>query len=229
MFLGHFAVAMAAKKAGPKISLGTLFLSVNLVDLIWPLFLLLGLEHVRISPGDTVVTPLDFYDYPITHSLLTNLGWSIAAGLVYGAVKKNLRGMFVVGTAVLSHWILDALTHRPDLPLVPGGETLIGLGLWNSLVGTLVLELVMFAGSVILYTRVTKAANKTGQLAFWSWVVFMVLIYFSNLLGPPPPDEKTLAFVTLGAWLFVPWGYWIDRNRNPRIAEPPSVSKKNET
>jgi len=125
MFLGHFAVALAAKKAGPKVSLGTLFLSVNLVDLIWPLFLLLGLEHVRIDPGNTAVTPLDFFDYPITHSLLASVGWAVAAGVVYYIITKERRGMLIVGAAVLSHWILDALTHRPDLPLIPGGTTMI--------------------------------------------------------------------------------------------------------
>ncbi len=213
MFIGHYAIGFAGKKIAPRTSLGTLFLSVQLVDLIWPLFLLLGLEHVRIDPGNTVVTPFDFYDYPITHSLLGAVGWSLALALIYLAVRRYPRGAWVVGACVFSHWLLDALTHRPDLPLAPGSETLVGLGLWNSLAGTVVVELGLFAAGLAIYARATRAKDKIGSYGLWGLAGFLVLMYAVNLTGPPPPNESMIPIVTLALWLFVPWAYWIDRHR----------------
>ncbi|HLE33634.1 MAG TPA: metal-dependent hydrolase [Bacteroidota bacterium] len=222
MFLGHFAVALASKKAAPRVSLGTLFFSVSLVDLLWPILLLLGLEHVKISPGITVVTPLDFYDFPITHSLVTSLGWSLLTGLLFFAWKKDLRSSVVVGLAVLSHWILDFLTHRPDLPLAPWGSAKLGLGLWDSFTATVILELALFVTAWYFYVRATEALSKGGRISLWSWTIFVVVIYFTSLLSPPPPNETALAYGGLAAWLFVPWGYWIDKRRTMKNAASPS-------
>ena len=119
MFIGHFAVALAAKKAAPKTSLGTLILAAQLPDLLWPIFLLLGVEHARISPGATAVTPLDFTSYPLSHSLLADIGWGLLLAGLYLLTRRNLRGGFLLALLVLSHWLLDALSHRPDLPLWP--------------------------------------------------------------------------------------------------------------
>jgi hypothetical protein len=213
MFIGHFAVGLAAKKVAPKVSLGTLILSAQLLDLLWPVFLLLGLEHVRINVGDTAFTPLDLYDYPISHSLLTVLGWSVLFALIYFVVKKYQRGALIVGAGVFSHWVLDFVTHRPDLPLAPGSETYVGLGLWNSFMGTVLVEGLLFVGAVILYARTTRAMDNVGKYAFWGLVIFLSLIWIGNMTGPPPPDSQAIAYVTLLMWLFVPWGYWIDRHR----------------
>jgi hypothetical protein len=213
MFIGHFSVALAAKKPAPHISLGTLFLAAQCLDLMWPLFLLLGIETVKIEPGNTVFTPLDLHNYPFSHSLATAIGWSALFGGVYYSMKRSTRGAFVLGAAVFSHWLLDFITHRPDLPLYPGSATDVGLGLWNSFAGTMIVEGAMFIGAVALYARMTKAKDKTGNYAFWSLILFLVIIYFSNAFGPPPPDEKALTYVALTQWLFVPWLYWIDRHR----------------
>ncbi|GJQ20911.1 MAG: permease [Bacteroidia bacterium] len=221
MFLGHFAVALAAKKAAPKVSLGTMILSTSFIDLLWPLFLILGLEHVRVVPGITVVAPLDFYDYPLTHSLLATMGWSLLVGGAYWMLKKNRRGAIIVGLGVLSHWILDFIVHRPDLPLLPGSDTRVGLGLWNSLAGTLVLEGVLFIGGVFLFRRATKSTNRAGTVSFWSLVVFLIIVSLANIFGPPPPDTSALGYVGLSMWLLVAWGYWIDRNRSSGEAPLP--------
>jgi membrane-bound metal-dependent hydrolase YbcI (DUF457 family) len=218
MFIGHYAVALAAKKVAPQTSLGTLFMASQLVDLLWPVFLLLGIEHVRIDPGNTAVTPLDFYDYPFTHSLLAALGWSLAFGILYFAIRRDRRASFVVGACVLSHWILDFLTHRPDLPLAPGSNALFGLGLWNSLVATILVEGGLFFVGVLVYTRVTIPTDKTGSVAFWSLVAFLVIIYASNILGPPPPGESAIAIVGNASWLFVFWAFWIDKHRKTTAA-----------
>ncbi|HDY88226.1 MAG TPA: hypothetical protein ENH82_08950 [bacterium] len=213
MFIGHYAVALAAKRAVPKLSLGTLFLSTQLIDLFWPIFLLLGLEHVRIDPGNTVVTDFDFYDYPITHSLLGVILWSLALGVIYFLVRRYSRGAYVVGAVVFSHWILDLITHRPDLPLIPGMDIYAGLGLWNSFAGTLLVEGGLFITAVILYARSIKALDSVGFYAFWGLIIFLLLAYISNLFSAPPPDETSVALATLMLWLFIPWGYWIDRHR----------------
>ena len=213
MFLGHFAVSFGAKKPAPSISLGTLFLAAQFVDLIWPLFLLVGLEHARIDVGNTAVTPLDFYDYPFTHSLAGAILWSCILGLLYYAVKRNIRNAVIVGAAVSSHWVLDFLTHRPDLPLWFTGGPYFGLSLWNSMVGTVIVEVGLFVLGVSLYVRTIKAKDKIGSIGFWSLACFLGLMYAGNLAGPPPPDIYAIAVVGNAMWLLVLWAYWIDRHR----------------
>lgn len=215
MFIGHHAAGFASKRFAPQVSLGTLFFAAMFLDLLWPILLLLGLEHVRIHPGNTAFTPLDFYHYPISHSLLTVLGWSVLIGGAYGVMKKNRRGALVVGAAVLSHWVLDFVTHRPDLPLWPGGP-MVGLGLWNSVPATAVVESLLFIATLALYLRTTVARDRTGTIALWALVVFVVLIYIANLSSPPPPSADAIPYVGLATWLFVPWGAWIDRHRQAR-------------
>ena len=212
MFVGHHAVAFAAKPLAPRVSLGTLFAATILLDLIWPILILLGIEDVRVAPGNTAFTPLDFYKYPVTHSLLAVLGWSLAAGIVYWLFRKSARDAAIVGAAVLSHWIVDFIAHRPDLPLWPGGPK-VGLGLWHSIPATIVVEVAMFAAGLALYLRATKARDRAGSIALWSLVVFLAVVYVANLTSPPPPDARTIGFAGLAQWLFVPWGVWIDRHR----------------
>ncbi|MCI0695390.1 hypothetical protein L0337_25700 [candidate division KSB1 bacterium] len=215
MFLGHYAVALAAKKVAPKTSLGTLFLSVQFLDLLWPIFLLLGIEHVRIDPGNTAFTPLDFYDYPITHSLATVIGWSLVFGLIYFFKRRYVRGAWMLGLGVFSHWLLDVVAHRPDLPIFPGGETYAGLGLWNSVAATIVVESALFIAGLILYLRATAARDRIGRYAFWAFIAFSVLIYVGNVFSrqQPPSTVTALAIGGLTQWLIIPWTYWIDRHR----------------
>ena len=213
MFIGHFAVGFAAKKVVPKPSLGTLFLAAQFIDLLWPLLLLLGLEKVLIDPGNTVVTPLNFTQYPISHGFVSVLIWGILVGGIYFILRKDKKTAFWLGMLVLSHWILDLLTHRPDLPLIPGSDVKVGLGLWNSLPGTILIEGGLFAFGVYYYMINTKAKNRTGVWSLWALVVFLLLIYVSNLFGPPPPEAGPIAYIGLAQWLLIAWGYWIDRNR----------------
>ena len=165
MFVGHLAVGFGGKAAARDTSLATLFMAAQFIDLLWPTLLLIGLETVAIQPGITRVTPLDFVDYPITHSLLAVIGWAVLFGAVYFMARRYRIGALMVGAAVLSHWLLDFITHRPDLPLYPGGAR-VGLGLWNSLWGTLGVELTLFAIGVWLYARTTRAADRAGSLGF---------------------------------------------------------------
>ena len=213
MFIGHFAVAMAAKKAAPKASLGTLVLASQLVDFIWPVMLILGIEHVKVSPGITTVNPFDFYDYPITHSLIGAIGWSVILGAFYFYIKRDIRTSIILFLCVFSHWILDFLTHRPDLPLGFSGSKFFGLGLWNSLSGTIVVEGGLFVIGTAIYLNATKANDKAGIYGFWSLIVILLVIYAGNLIGSAPPNEAIIGYLGLVFWLFIPWAYWIDRHR----------------
>jgi len=214
MFIGHFGVGFAAKAIAPKTSLGSLFLAAQFIDLLWPTFLLLGIESVRIDPHATAVTPLDFVHYPFSHSLLTVLGWALLVGGGYYAIRRYARGAVVLGALVVSHWLLDAIVHPPDLPLYPGSELFVGFGLWSSLAGTLVVELAIFAVGVGLYLTSTRAL-KGRDFVLGSLVAILLLIYIANLFGSPPPDAMAIARVGQAQWLLVLWGYWADGRRVP--------------
>jgi len=216
MFIGHFGVAFAAKRVAPGVSLGTLFLAAQLADLIWPTLVLLGLEKVEVAPGVTAVTPLDFVSYPYSHSLLALALWAaLFAGIHWAIHRRGGVVPWLIGALVLSHWVLDALSHRPDMPLLIGGGPLVGLGLWNSVPGTVVIETALFLAGVAIYVRATRALDRTGVFALWGLVAFLLLISVANLLGPPPPSALAVAWVAQSIWLLVIWGYWIDRHRKP--------------
>jgi hypothetical protein len=218
MFIGHFAVGLGAKAVRPAISLGTLFVAAQFIDLLWPLLLQLGVERVQIDPGNTAYTPLNFSHYPISHSLLTTVGWGLLLGVIYKFLRSDTRGAILIGLLAVSHWVLDLIVHRPDLPLYPGDAPLVGLGLWNSIPFTVVVEGLLFAAGVALYLRTTTSKNKKGLYGFWGLIVFLVVINIGNLFGPPPPDEAALAWVGHLQWLIVAWAYWLDSNRTNKSA-----------
>jgi membrane-bound metal-dependent hydrolase YbcI (DUF457 family) len=219
MFIGHFGVGFAAKRLTPAVSLGTLFLACRFADLLWPNLVLLGLERVEIAPGATAVTPLDFVSYPFSHSLAALLLWAALFAGVYWAVRrKGLAAPLCVAALVLSHWVLDALTHRPDMPLTLTGSQRVGLGLWNPVPGTVVVETLLFAVGVALYARATQARNRRGTIGLWVLVALLLLISVANLFSPPPPSAGAVAWVAQSMWLIVLCGFWIDRNRSPRDA-----------
>ena len=218
MFIGHFGVALAAKKVAPRTSLGTLVLAAQLVDLIWPVLLFLGVERVIVAPGTTAVCPLDFISYPLSHSLLADVGWACLFAGLYFLFRRDFRGAACLGCVVLSHWFLDALSHRPDLPLYPGSSTLAGLGLWNSRAGTIVVETTILLIGVLLYQNATRAHDRIGFYSFRTFLAILWLIYLLDLFGPPPPSETAVAYAGLAMWAFVAWAYWLDRHRAPKFA-----------
>ena len=222
MFIGHYAVGLASQRLAPRTPLMWLVAAPLFLDLLWPIFLVLGLESVAIVPGYTRVVPLDLHDYPWSHSLAASLVWSLVFPLAYLAWSRHRddkRGAVVLGLGVFSHFVLDWITHAPDMPLWPGSRTLVGLGLWNSLPGTLVVEIGMFVAGVALYVTATRPLRRAGIVSFWSLVAFLVLVYLGNTFGPPPPSVTALEVLALCSWLLVPWAAWIGRTREVLAAK----------
>lgn len=212
MFAGHLAVALAAKVAEPKAPLGALVAASFGIDLLWPVLLLAGVESVSVEPGATAFTPLSFDAYPWSHSLLMVVGWSAVAAVLMRVAGHGGRVAALVGAVVVSHWLLDAVTHRPDLPLWPGGP-LVGLGLWHSVPGTFLVEGAMFVGALTLYTRRFPASSPRGRRSLAALVALVGLIWISGPFSPPPPDAKAIAVVGLALWIFPFWAASIERNR----------------
>lgn len=213
MFLAHFGIGFGAKAAAPKVSLGSLFLAAQFIDLIWPTLLLLGIERVHIITDGTRNPPLEFVYYPYSHSLLAVIGWAALVAAIYYIARCSRIGAVVLGLAVVSHWLLDLVVHYPDLPLYPGNSPFLGFGVWSSPVVAMALEFSIFAAGLWLYLRGTMASDATGKWALWSLVAVLVFIQIANAFGAPPPSATAIAWVGQAQWLLVAWGYWVDSHR----------------
>jgi hypothetical protein len=216
MFIGHFAVGFAAKRVAPRLSLAVLFAAVALADIIWPCLVGLGIEQVRIDADNTAFTPLDFVSYPYSHSLVFLCLWGVVFGLICAGIVHDRRIVPIAAVLVVSHWVLDWITHRPDMPLYPGSIRL-GLGLWNSVAATIAVEVVMFAGGVWTYARATRARDASGRWAFAAFVGFLLLVYFVNIGSAPPSLTALVVGAIAGTAVLILWAWWFDRHRTPVV------------
>jgi hypothetical protein len=213
MFLGHVAVGLVAKRAAPRVSLTVLILAAQLADVIWPALVGLGIEQVAIEPGNTRVTPLNFISYPYSHSLMTLAIWSIGFAPVFG-LSRGRRAVPILAALVVSHWVLDVITHRPDMPIVPQSELKLGLGLWNSIPATMAVEFAMYAVGLWIYLTSTRARDRIGSWGFGVLAAFLVVVYLANVFGPPPPSVSAIWIGALvGAAVMTLWAWWVDRHR----------------
>jgi hypothetical protein len=232
MFLGHYGVALALKRAEPKLSLGTLFVAVQLADLLWGIFVLLGWEHARIVPGYTAVSPLEFLDYPISHSLVAVLAWSIVAAALYYSwptrdTTRHWQAAAVVGVAVFSHYPLDVLVHVPDLPIYGNDSMKLGLGLWNHPAATMAAELLVLVIGLALYIVLKSHRHpvRIGRLAVL--VVVLVGTYLASLSGPLPPNMTTVAASAIVLILGVAaLAAWADKRTTPQELEAQHLSPR---
>jgi hypothetical protein len=215
MFIGHFGLSFAAKKAAPKVSLGTLFIATQFVDLLWPFLLVFHVEKVAVVPGYTKANPLEFLYFPYTHSLLMGMVWGAVVGGIYWLFKRDIRGTVVIGLCVLSHWFLDLIVHTADLPLTPFGDYKVGFGLWNHLALTLIVELTIFLAGTCIYATFTKAKNKIGKWMLWTLVILLVSVQLANTFGPAPSDSvmNLLVSFTILMVIIIALAWWVDRNR----------------
>lgn len=222
--MGHFAVALAGKRLAPRLPLPLLFAAVQLLDILFPVFILVGLEHSRITPGITAASPLDLYDIPYSHSLVTSLGWSLLLALPLG-LGRRFREAAVVAACVFSHFVLDVVTHRPDMPLAPGSDIRFGLGLWNHVAAAVPVEAAMWAAGIAIYLRCTQVRSRMGTVGFWALVVVLTAAWLSGVFGPPPPNIEV---VVVSAVAFIPivlgWAHLIDRARPPVTGAAPAAT-----
>ncbi len=216
MFVGHYALGLAAKRVAPRASLAVLLMAPQFLDLLWPIFVLAGIEHVEVAPGNTAFTPIAFTHYPWSHSLALAFVWAAAFAAFVRARGAAWRTVGIVAALVVSHWVLDFASHGPDMPLWPGGGPRLGLGLWRSVPATLVVETSMYATGVMVYARVTQTKDRVGTWAFVGLVAFLFVAYVGNVLGPPPPSSTAIALSGLALWLIPLWGFWIERHRVAR-------------
>jgi len=216
MFIGHFALGFASKRVAPRLSLAALFGAAQLADILWPFLVAFGIEQVRIDPGNTAFTPLDFVSYPYSHSLVFLCVWGVIFGLICAGIVHDRRMVLIAAALVVSHWVLDWITHRPDMPLYPGSIKL-GLGLWNSVPATIAVEVALFAAGVRTYARATRARDASGRWAFAAFVGFLLVIYFVNIGSPPPGITPIVIVGIAGTAVLVLWAWWFDRHRTPVV------------
>jgi membrane-bound metal-dependent hydrolase YbcI (DUF457 family) len=213
MFIGHFAVGFGAKKFAPRTSLALLLAAPLLSDLLWPWFLLFGWERVRIDPANTRFTPFDLEYFPWSHSLLMCAVWATAFALIYHLIARYWPGTVAIWIGVMSHWVLDWITHRPDMPLYPGSPR-YGMGLWNSIAGTMVVELLMLAVGVWLYARTTRPADRIGRYAFAAYVVLLLALYIGDRFSDPPSGPTDIIWTGIPfEFIALLWVWWFDRHR----------------
>ncbi len=212
MFIGHYSVGLAGKKVDGRPSLGTFFLAAQFLDILWPVFILIGLERVEIDSMPRQFLTLHFTSYPYSHSLVASLFWALLFAAIYYLIKKNLKTSIVLGALVVSHWVLDWIVHVPDLQLAPGIDARVGLGLWSHTALAIILEVLIFIAGIFLYVKSTTAKNLQGKFAFWSLVAFLWFAYIMNLISPPP-SVNAIALAGMSQWLIIAWAYWADRNR----------------
>jgi membrane-bound metal-dependent hydrolase YbcI (DUF457 family) len=213
VFIGHFALGLAAKRVTPRLSLAVLFAAAQLADILWPIFVALGLEQVRIDPGNTAFTPLDFVSYPYSHSLALLIVWGVAFGWIVAA-RSRRETFAVIAALVVSHWVLDYVTHRPDMPLYPGGPK-VGLGLWNSRLGTIALEVPMYLAGLWVYYSSTRPRDRAGRYGFGFLAAALLVLYVGNLTGPPPPSVTALWSAAIaGSVIILAAALWADRHRD---------------
>ena len=215
MFVGHVAVGFGAKPFAPETSLGTLVLAAILMDVLVWAFVVVGLEHIAVKQGITVTNALDLYDYPISHSLIMSMVWGALMAGGYYTIRKYSQGALVIFAAVVSHWILDFVSHRPDMPFAPGVHRYYGLGLYNSRLGMLLVEGLLWAIGIVLYERTTRSRNRTGSWVLYVGVAILSWLWIASLSGAAPQVSMVkmglIDIVFLG--ILVAWAFWVDKLR----------------
>ena len=211
MFIGHFAVGLASKRLAPQTNLAWLLAAPLFLDMLWPIFLLLGIEHASLVPNaPTPFLVLGLDHYPWSHSLVMAVVWGLALVAVARS-RRVIAPAWLLVVLVVSHWVLDVASHAPDLPLWPGSSPRFGLGLWNSIPLTLLIEGTLWIVAVVVYVK-GRPERSQGRVAFWSLVAITTLMWATSPWSPPPPSTRALGWFALIGWIIVPWAALADRS-----------------
>ena len=211
MFVGHLSLALAAKRWEPDVNLGWFMAGVTALDLIWPIFVLAGIETVSVAPGASAFTPLAFDSYPWSHSLAMTFVWGLLLVTIARFFKVPSTAWTLLAALVLSHWALDAVTHNPDMPIWPGDGPKVGLGLWNSIPATFAVEGAMWVAGIAIYVMTLAKRNQRASWLFWSFIVVCTAMWVASPYTAPPPDARTVAIFGLVGWIVLPWAALADR------------------
>jgi len=221
MLVGHCAVAFTGKRAQPALSLGTLMAAAVLSDLLGFVLILAGVEHWTLKPGNAGINAVDLDSIAWSHGLFPNILWAAMFAGAYFLWRRQARAAWVLFLAVLSHWILDFISHRADMPITPGLTMRYGLGLWTSVPATLVTEGLLWTIAIVIYLRATRSIGRAGIYGFSAMIAFLTLSWMNNIMATPAAGSLTAAAIASLSFftLLVAWAYWMDRVRKPAISE----------
>jgi hypothetical protein len=219
MFVGHYGVGLAAKRFAPQTSLGTLVFAALFADLLGWALVVAGVEHFAIRPGITTTNPLDLYDYPISHGLATDFAWATLLAVAYYLIRRYGRGSVLIFVAVLSHWVLDFIAHRADMPLAPGIHKYYGLGLYNSRPGMIAVEGLIWVIGIVLYLGATRSKKQVGIYVFWLGAALLTWVWAVSLKGLPPPGTIIQAGISSLVFMAITlaWAYALDHWRSSTV------------
>lgn len=220
MFVGHYAAALVLRPLKKSPSLPVLFVGVQLMDILFFSFVLAGTEALRLTPGITAMNPLDLYNMPFSHGLAGVLIQSVLFGLLIAALMgdgQRLLGGIIAGMAVFSHWILDVVTHRPDMMLFREIDK-IGAGLWNYPFAAMVVETLVIACAFVFFVAATSPKAGAGRASLIVLGVGMAALQCVNWFGPAPnPLTTSLDFVAaqglLAYAILIGIAIWVERTR----------------
>jgi hypothetical protein len=219
MGIGHLAASFALRSRFPRVPLYVLLVAGVLVDLFWGVAILAGLEHAHVDPASPSSVPLVLDSAPFTHSLLACVGWGVLVAAAWGLARRDRAGALVLGALVVSHWLLDWVSHVPEMPVLPSGPY-VGLGLWRSRGGSLVVEVSMLWIGLALYARATTARDRIGTFGVLAVTLVLTAMGVATFLGPPPPSVTPLAVGNLALALLLLPIEWVDRHRQVEPTHP---------
>ncbi|AOP33226.1 hypothetical protein A0128_04800 [Leptospira tipperaryensis] len=221
MFIGHYSVALVLKKTVPKTPFWSLLVGVQFVDFLFMVFIMLGIEHMRLVPGFTASNPFDLYYMPYTHSLVAGVLWALFTFLGFYFYLKSEIGSYrwkvalAVALSVLSHFILDLPVHTPDLPIFSDSGPKLGFGLWNNLWLTVGIEAALTVLSFVYYFSGSK--NGEGFSGKWGMQILagsFLLLIFINPFAPVPDNIYAFAIQALVLYTLIAYlGHRLDAKR----------------
>ncbi len=223
MFVGHFSAGLLAKRAAPGLSLGTAVFAAILADIMGPLLVMAGVERIEFGSGRGAANYYHAIDVAFSHSLVTTLVWAVILAGLYLLTRRDRQGnrfsAALLIAAVVSHWVLDVVSHRPDMPLAPGVSTVLGLGLWGSVGATVVVEGGLWLAALFVYVRASRSVSSAGRWVFWSGAFILTLFWYNNIAGLPPSRPADAPMASLIFFLLATaWAYWMNRARRMKEA-----------